>query len=202
MIHVLWGPGWTRLPSRRAQVLPQRGHGPRPLACAAADAGVRDGDHGPLPRPLESTCLQGKASRVHDSRPLGSGMDPSGSSQQQDVLPQRGHGPRRSAIRRSRRTSPAAERVPLSSLIGARRQPVWLGVTFRTQHGKRRREASSAVVGSNRLNSPARTSPKRQGWHPRAGSWRVGVTPGLNASIGRIIPDFDSASWLKWPSGS
>jgi hypothetical protein len=30
VIHALWGPEWSRLPLQRHEVLPQRGHGPRP----------------------------------------------------------------------------------------------------------------------------------------------------------------------------
>src|SRR6266566_1370971 len=37
--------------------------------------GVQDGDHGPFRRSSETPVLQGKRLEVHDSRPLGSGMD-------------------------------------------------------------------------------------------------------------------------------
>jgi hypothetical protein len=47
-------------PSRRAQVLPQRGHGPRPPIKGVGFTGVRQGDDGPLLRTLEHACMQVK----------------------------------------------------------------------------------------------------------------------------------------------
>ena len=62
MIHVLWCPGWTRLPclSHPQEVLPQRGHGPRPPITASACQGVQDGDDGPLPAVSRKRCLAGE----------------------------------------------------------------------------------------------------------------------------------------------
>jgi hypothetical protein len=84
VIRALWGPGWTRFSlSRRAQVLPQRGHGPSPTITTGLAAercraeGSAIGILAPFRGPLEAVLLQGKRLGVHDSRPLGSGMDTS-----------------------------------------------------------------------------------------------------------------------------
>src|SRR6266516_4105046 len=48
-----------------------------PTITASVCRGVQHGDDGPFPRSPETAVMQGKVRGVHDSRPLGSGMDSS-----------------------------------------------------------------------------------------------------------------------------
>jgi hypothetical protein len=67
------------LPLRTREVLPQRGHGPRPLTRQRLARGPRTRPWPPSRDPRKGR-FAGEKAWVRDSRPLGSGMDPSASS--------------------------------------------------------------------------------------------------------------------------
>jgi len=94
MIRAVWGPGWTRLPRRAREVLPQRGDGHRPLVARRPIPGSATAIMAPSRGSLGKAGLQGDSGGVHDSRPLGAGMDASACvclySFAGEVLPQRG----------------------------------------------------------------------------------------------------------------
>jgi hypothetical protein len=72
-VHALWGQRWTRLPPRRLQVLPQRGHGVRPqLSSCVGASGVHEGAIMAPPRGAQKELLcRGNCERSGGPCPLG-----------------------------------------------------------------------------------------------------------------------------------
>ena len=84
VIHVLWGPGWTRLPgSADARSTATTGHALAATTTAELSGGCRPEGSAiaivaPVTVPRKLPICRGKCLGVRDPRPLGAGMDSSG----------------------------------------------------------------------------------------------------------------------------